>query len=625
MVGPVREFVTLSRRLGEGELTSAEAGRLDTLVREDLAKAYRIPFPVTARVARPAPERTDRHLRGLWHELTQHLRDLRYLDEAQFLAYHQHKRDILRVPAYQLPILEAVIAYLPEDIFWPERREILPPGNRLPDLDWLSRHLPVLTERLGLFTSWTGLLPPPPGYFPGEASPYGRSLAYRLRTLRSDQFSYTGEDAVFPQSAIPELNALLTDGFAVRGTATETKVPRGYWTHLADADLLLNRYLATADRRQVTAMLYQIQPADGPPVTPLPDLIDLPFDADRLPKDLYDRKAARKMLRRAKRREDRGKLGLDKRLLQLKLWQTGYYVGALDGDWGPVSHTAYKVFLTDRAAGIIEAARAERGPERKLPARVLKAAAGVRTYLLPADPSNGVYVADLRSTIALLSSVGTRDRAQNPTPEDALATVDELRHRADLSAEELDEKILAEEDLAPLYPDPLDNAERRVCFHPVVLLKRVWGGLGKLVRWLKDKVKGLIENVLGPVFSYVKQLLRPLRLAVTRFFNGFKFLTTFALGNPVVTEVPGTRGPARFATRFSLDFDATTLAPEDYLPGGAAQHAAHLSSLTADLGYFVDGVLWVVKVIGRLGQPGGWVWLGLQLARAVVRPDGEPA
>lgn len=593
-------------------------------VQTDLAKNYRIPFPAAEALGERGPLREDRHLRGTWHELTQHLRDLRYLDEPTFLAYHQHKRRVLDEPVYLLPILAAVLVYLPEDTRWTEASRIYEPTAPPPDLNWLTRHLPTITERLASLTSWDGRFPEPRDYVVGEKTVFSRSLAYRLRTLNSSTFPLPDTGTYFSREGLPNLELLLREGLdePIVDLEDRRNLPVVAWERLSRIDALLRGYLNRAQTRDERALLYQIPPVNASDET-LIALEALPDDALRLPRlppELYHLPRARQMLRRARRRTDRRDDGLDVRLLQIKLWQIGYYVGAVDGQWGPVSHDAFKTFLTDEAAEILDGQ-----PPTSATGRKRRQAAKVRTLLLPANAKQGVYVADLRETITLFGAVDT------PVTADPAATalrnaqrVEELRAQAGISQRKLDAKVLAEDEVRGLYPDAAAKPERRVSYAATSFFGKVWGGLRKILRWMKRKIGQVVTavgRVLGPVFNFVKALVRPIRLAVTRFFNGFKFLANWALGRPITTAVPAwERGapPVTFATRFALDLDATTYAGGGFEPGRAEDHSTHLATLSADLFYFVDAAVLVIRSVGRLSGVGGWVGLGLRIAG--VRP-----
>ncbi len=611
----IDELVGLSGKFTDGDFSSDDGARLQAIVGGPMASTYRIPFAPTETLVDGHTPAAEDQLRGLWHELVQHLRDLRYLSEADFVGYHQRKAAILDRAEYLLPVVEAVSQYLPEDGTWEEGAAILPMGGV--DLFWLSRHLPAITDRIGRFTSWDGALPTPANYRPGEENIFGRSLAYRVRTLSSPQFPFVATD-YFLYGQLGGLNELFENGFAVRGAGTEKSLPIGYWRHLGDIDLLLRRYIRNADKRAEGALLYQLE--DGEPaVVALSDLPDSAFELPRLDPDTYDIGQGKKNIRNARRRGERADDGLDVRLLQIKLWQIGYYVGAVDGEWGPVSHLALKTFIADEATVALGDAERPKKRERKRAARI-------RALLLPANRKNRVYVADLKGLIRLFDAP-----AQAPTLSDDIASdVERLQTQAGVSAERIDEKVLEGQELGQLYPNNAAQPERRVAFPRARGFRRLWGGIGKVLRWLKDTVVSAAEYLLGPVFTFVKRLLRPVRLAVTRFFTGFRYLANFVLGRPVVTDFPAedpTKPAVRFATVFSLDFDARTLVPGKFEAGQAATHGAHLRRMRADMDYFLDTVVNMIRLISRLTQPGGWVWLGAKLfgwLRAQW-PDGPEA
>ena len=134
-------------------------------------------------------------------------------------------------------------------------------------------------------------------------------------------------------------------------------------------------------------------------------------------------------------------------------------------------------------------------------------------------------------------------------------------------------------------------------------------------------MKQIISDLPGPDFDFVKTLLRPIRSAIQRFFSGFKYLANFVFGKLLITEVaPATEAsPARFfATKFELDFDSVNFVPTNYQQGKAKQQSSHIKRMQQGMAYFIDSVIWIIRAIGKLSQPGGWVWLGWQIVRAVV-------
>ncbi len=329
------------------------------------------------------------------------------------------------------------------------------------------------------------------------------------------------------------------------------------------------------------------------------------------------------MLRQARRQKNARPEGFDVRLLQIKLWQASYYRGKIDGRWGKFSHQALVTLLNDEADRLAEeAGKIRRAGQRN---KALKQSRRVRTYLMPANREEKVYVVNFRGIIRHFDWGVSRD---DPATQTNLYTNDDalkdIQLQAGVSVDKFDEKILSEDGIGSLYPDNVSHPERRVYYPRVPLLARIKLGFKKIFRWLKsklNKVKEKITELLGPVFDFVKTLLRPIRSAVQRFFSGFKYLANFVFGKPLITEVaPATaEAPARlFATKFELDFDSVNFAPDTFLEGEALQHSGHIKRMQQDMAYFIDSVIWIIKAIGKLSQPGGWVWLGWQIVRAVV-------
>ncbi|MEM6771545.1 MAG: hypothetical protein AAF597_13260, partial [Bacteroidota bacterium] len=216
---------------------------------------------------------------------------------------------------------------------------------------------------------------------------------------------------------------------------------------------------------------------------------------------------------------------------------------------------------------------------------------------------------------------------RQPEAFDDPQRLNQLVAEAGISDAQFDEKVLQQREVKPLYPDVVENTNRRVSFPRKALLPRIWSGIKKVVRWLKNQIVDFVEALLGPVFSFVKHLLRNVRMAVQRFFSGFKYLANFLFGRPVVTEVAAAERGApsvRFATRFAPDFDGTTYAPVGFAAGGGLLHAAHLRRMHRDLFYFIDSVIFLIKAIGKLSNPGGWVWLGWQLLRSIGKKPLSP-
>lgn len=600
----VTDFVLACReftRRPDGPDGAFHLASINTAVTTTMPRQYQMPFPDALPTGADSRVVHGQHLRGLYHELVQHLTDLGYISREDFLFYHLHRKEVLTEPAFRLPVAAAVGRYLAEETDWPELATIRPPDNR-PDLFWLERHLAVVTERIARYVSWEGGLPYPAAYRVGEVNAVGRSLAYRLRTLSSSQFELLGEDYLTAAQS-GRLADFFGSGVGMAGRLTEAgPFPPDWWRALTDIDLLLRRYLDHAPKRDESGLLYQLPAADISQQTALEDLDDKDIRKPGFDAKYYHPATARRIIRNARRRQNRLDDGLDVRLLQVKLWQAGYYVGAIDGQWGDVSHTALKAFIADQA---------EQAPGRT----TSKAKRVIRSLLLPANVRQRVYVADLKAIIELFNRTAPADREGQPHgPDDLLL----LSGATGVTQEQLDEKVLRQEGIRLLYPDVIENSERRVSYPRKGLLPRIFAGVKRIVRWLKNKAVSLVESLLGPVFSFVKHLLRNVRMAVHQFFEGFRYFANFLLGRPVVTAVPNrTAGkrPVYFATRFAPDFDGTTLAPRNFAPGSGRLHSTHLRDMRRDMEYFIDGVIGVIRAVGKLSNPGGWVWLGWQVLR----------
>lgn len=628
----ITNFIDSCRSFSDGSLVGEDVTILRTVSEQQMPERYRMPFPDPAGNPTIAPKEKSRHLRGLWHELVQHLHDLRYLTEAQFIFYHQHKKGILTDPLLQDPVVEAVRSYLLEEKEWPALLEILRPGNAI-DRFFLSNHLAVIVDRIGLHTCWDGAGVVPNKYFIGERTVFGRALSYRLQTVSSSQFDLGELPNYYGGEKLEELNRLFTEGFKVRGNASERKIPRGFWTKLLDINALLVSYINNTEKRKKNPPLrYQLPPQDGDDFVLLEQLTTKDLKADKATKisnKYYHLPTVRRIRRGAKRRNHRPDNGLDIRLLQVKLWQAGYYTGAIDENWGPLSHIALKHFLMDEADLTAEAiSPAPSDPvafQKFLKRKQPETARKVRSLLVKINDANEVYAADFIGIIRVFTDrIATREREmfRSERLSDEEDLLRKLPTNAGISHDQFDNQILNETGVGELFPDNTQHSNRRVSF-----FRRVGGfivgGLGKIVDWLKKGVQAIgraLGKLLGPVFTFIKKMMRPIRSAIKRFFSGFKYLASFVFGKPLLTEVApatATESARVFGTRFQLDFDAVNFIPNDFQPGEPALHANHINRMRHDMTYFIDGVVWIIKAIGKLSNPGGWVWLGWQIVRAL--------
>jgi hypothetical protein len=632
----ITDFIDSCRRFSDGSLVPEDVTVLRSVSERQMPDRYRIPFPepVVSPVTQDRKE-DSRHLRALWHELAQHLRDLRYLSETEFVFYHKHKKHILTDPLLQDPVVAAVRLYLLEEREWPDLLEILTRGDSIDRLQ-LQAHLSSIVDRIGLHTCWDGAGIIPDKYSLGERSVFSRALSYRLRTVSSSQFDLGPLPDYYGGENLDVLNTLFSEGFNVRGTAGERGMPRGFWTKLLNIDTLLTSYINNTEKRKNNPPLrYQLEPPEGDTVVLLEKLTGRELRTGRtgqVSDKFYHIRTVNRITRGARRRNHRPDDGLDIRLLQIKLWQAGYYTGTIDEEWGNLSHVALKTFLMDEAGFIAEAinpaptdpAKFEKFLQRKQPQTARK----VRSLLVKVSDDDEVYAADFIGIIRVFTDkIAGREREMinNATLNVEEDLLRELPASAGISNEKFDSHILGETGIEALFPDNTQHTERRVSF-----FRRVGGfivgGLGKIVDWLKKGIREIgkaLGKLLGPVFTFIKKMMRPIRSAIDRFFSGFKYLASFVFGKPLLTEVaPATPTAAArvFGTRFQLDFDAFNYIPANFKPGEPAQHAGHINRMRRDMAYFIDGVVWIIKAIGKLSSPGGWVWLGWQIVRAIAQP-----
>ena len=168
-----------------------------------------------------------RNRRGQWHELVQHLTDLAYLTPAKFARWHALRAgDALPDSKLLAAIAAAVADFLREDDYAEFRLLPVFPVGLTDRLSWIDRFLSPLVYRAALYTSFDGDLSPRPAYVIGERSPFGRSLAFRMRVYFHDYYDRRSEarkhffDARATASTVQPGQFL---GRQVQAAATETR------------------------------------------------------------------------------------------------------------------------------------------------------------------------------------------------------------------------------------------------------------------------------------------------------------------------------------------------------------------------------------------------------------------
>ncbi len=543
-----------------------------------------------------------RNRQGQWHELVQHLHDLHYISEAFFVAWHK-RRAADKPPLH--PQLEHIYAgisiYLGEDDY-SLYKELAPfPAKTFTDrTEWVEKHLSILVFRLSQFTSFDDEMDPPNNYRVGEQTVYGRSLFFRIRVL----FAFGHEDfsgkTYFDASLLGYL-AALNNGLGdpvrnFRPTAKMTKLPDKFWRYLLSWDQLFaafrkqHRFIANdAGNRMPYILVYDLEAAvaDGP--------IVLSQQEERRRKRLQ-RKLARR-LRNARLHEESGDNQLGIRLLQLGLWRSGFYVGAIDGAFGPMSHSALRDML---------------GQEWEAD-RPVVSQRQLGLALQSGDDNEGrVWVADLRSVGNILEAYAPPSGAEADWEENAVwESISKRSVDPDWEEEILNRRDAVKE----LYPKQQVNPFRRIYFGLRGLLRGAFRAIKKVLRWVIDRVGA----VAGAIFSFLKATIKRIQEGIGLFFEGFRYFTHYLLGKPFVTTgAEREDGTATIsATRLVLDFDTTNVVSADVTDDDIANHRTTLRSLREGLDFFLKTVGTIFNLIGSLTTPMGWVRLGVLIARVV--------
>lgn len=545
------------------------------------------------------------HSRGIWHELVQHLHDLRYLTEAEFKSYHENKKRILQEKSLLYPVLFAVREYLREER-WEESE---PPGKEgdIISLGWLNRHLIEVTESLSVYTSWDGRLPTPKLFSFEEPGCYQRSLAYRLRMLTTDDFALPEED-LFSRSSMPRLRTFFLEVLQVKRVGFKknfTVPPAKVWQVLGNVDLLLKQFDKSGLFPGLDPIWYQLPDAEKGKSS-VAEIQTLFEKADvKLFKAL---KAGTRLLKKAIKLEVSKANLLQFRLLQLKLWQTNYYVGAIDGEWGQMSHDALRSFLAEEMANVKFKSNQKR----------VRAQKNIVSLLLPVNRKANVYILNFRGVYARLKKI--KVVSTTDLEEDSKKLFARLTKRG-VSPAELDRSVLSEQGVSGSYASIEENTARRVAVTRERFIPSLLKGLGRIINWIKRGVANTVKKIVGLIFGFVKLLLRKVRMAISHYLKGFRYLTYFLFGKPLRTLIPaeGNHPAMVFATKFQLDFDAATIVPAQYKQGDANAHSTNIRKMLEGMGYFIDQTIYLIKAIGKLSNPGGWVWLGWQIGRAVFR------
>ncbi|WP_116109010.1 hypothetical protein [Lewinella sp. IMCC34191] len=600
----VTELIEGARRLQDGKQRERGAAQVRTAVEEEMPLRYAMPLPPEVETTFHRRGQPTRTRRGQWHELVQHLTDLAYLRPTELQAWHEH-REASNPPTEELlrAVVGGVINFVTEDDYAPLRMLPPPPALSLREqIEWTERYLSTVVFRLSQLTSFDNELPVRTDYRVGEPTAYGRSLAFRMRALFFDYRSArhtTRRKIYFDASLLPQLVALtsfIAGASTLAPSAGDEGVDPELQRLLLDGDHLFDAYRAQnrvgPDGSGRMYLQYRLR-ADSPPVDEA---------ADRREGRL--RRRAERWVRRNDDRLDTGSNHFGVRLMQLSLWRAGFYTGRLDGDVGLLTHLALIGLIEqEREYGNIRDRRLDR-------------------VLLPVTEGTD-WVVDFKLLARLL------ERYIPPPLEEAKREEDEIweRIRASGQEEQLDEAFVSRQrEVKPYYGELARHPARRVYYGIRGLIRGAFRAVGRIIKW----VGGVVEEVLGAVFDFVKSLAKRLQEGIGMFLAGFRFFAHYLLGRPFISlgaEGEAGQHPVLF-TRFRIDFDVVSFIDRGAGTEDVARHMAYLQRTRAGATYFLDVVATCLQTVALLQPPLGWLRLAVLLARVVhgfLRDDTRPA
>lgn len=296
------------------------------------------------------------------------------------------------------------------------------------------------------------------------------------------------------------------------------------------------------------------------------------------------------------------------RLLQLKLWQTSFYLGAIDGDWGKMSHHAV-LNAYEHEQSLWKDEVKTHAKKRKFQDYSLKT---VKRSVFH-KPKKGIIAIDLEDMHMILQNYVSSQSKETASGENEMALIEKLRKDPKISDEKLDQAILTEKSLKPCYDVAGESPRRRVSYVSMnnkSFFKGLLRGIGKIVKW----IIGAFKKVLGLIFAFAKAIIDRIRKGFQLFAKGFRYLSHLLLGRPITAPRKDEQDTSpRIYTRFQLDFDAMNVIPSSASSEQIQAHAHTLNIMRESMIFFIDVVLFVIKAISKLSRPGGWVSLGVMI------------
>lgn len=640
--------------------------KLEELVEQDMAKTYKIPVGsvIPGNYANSRDKKSQ--LRGLWHQLTQHLVDLRYISEEDFVRYQANKKKILEKRELLTATVNGVEKYLLQETA-PEIRELVystKPERPLTQF-WIEQHLGIIVEAIAKYTSFDGSLLPPENYEVGEDSCYGRSLAFRIRVIfamdealdDADIFDHSMIKFTFSLDNILKLESdllIVKDG----DEQPDVTIPKDFWIQICDIDKLFEAFSAALPARvqgkaYAITYKYEFQKVELDKAKLSRERLkeaeenndevkrnDLKkgwvkksnFKAKNYELVYMDRPAVNdsgnsikwteRRIGRAERLVEGIYANIACRLLQLKLWQTSFYLGTIDGDWGEMSHQAvldaYNLEVDLWKKGNKAHTREDKEKFKKYSKRTVKRSVFRKEQLKVSGESAkvlAVIAIDLEDMHQILQNYVSTAEEESAAGENEMSIIEELRKKPNIDDERLDKAILTEKSLERCYTTAGASPKRRVSYVSMKnksFFRGLLRGIGKLVKW----VIGAFKKVVGLIFSFAKSIIDRIRKGFQLFAKGFRYLSHLLLGRPITAprKADDEHSP-RIYTRFQLDFDAINFIPRGASSEAIENHINTLDMMRKSMFFFIDVVIFVIKAISKLSQPGGWVSLGIMIFR----------
>ena len=270
-------------------------------------------------------------------------------------------------------------------------------------------------------------------------------------------------------------------------------------------------------------------------------------------------------------------------LLQTFQWQQGYYYGALDGDFGAMTHTSIRDICKD-VVGL---------HHKRILMPLKKNGAPTNTWVL-----NAAYFFE-----ALAFTLPDRKKEEKEELLEAYRTLENELPLGDKSPWAVQ---AWEEYVAQIDSDLERGKLRRVYYGARRLGRATWKAIKRLGNWLKNAFK----EHLAPIFKNIlKHLYGELREGLRTYADGMRFL----FGKRLV-ETKGANGLI-ISTKYDFDFDAVVAIPQGVKSELLQQHAAFSRQQVANMDFAMRVTGKVLKLILFALKTGvSWQVMAIEIA-----------